>query len=400
MNNVSADIPIWSDADVQRIYDVREGRPFPRFYIFNDDPFQLRLITQFVEADQHAGSDGPAESFLAVCLAGIRAVEELPADVDAGWRKFLVYMIDMNNHFLWDLYHRDEVAAIAEWTVETIERYGWGPDGNSTALGQRHGNAMALAAKAGGGLRRDPKTGKFVYGDGDAARRLAGASGYRPGEASANRMADPATPPQQVLEQAAELASRAEAAKAGDRASQVFMAALGAKVAGDAATALKLFEEAAQIGDVQAMIEAGDGYAAAGSVGVARSWFERAVAAGSSEAFGHIARLAEAAGDEQGEREWSRKGADAGDAWCMGNYAYFRLLDAQQASGKDIGPILAETYSYAVRAAHLGQVNAMYSAGLASAFLGRGDEARDWLLRADEAHHPNARPMMRKLGLG
>lgn len=171
------DIPIWSDLDVQRIYDVREGRPFPRFYVFNDDPPQLRLMTEFVEADQQAGSAGPADAFLAACFAGIRAVEGLPDDTDVGWKKFLVYMIDMNNHFLWDLYHRDEVAAIAEWTVETIEQRRWGPDGNSTAMGQRHSNAMALAAKAGGGIRRDPRTGKFTYGNGDAARRLAGASG-------------------------------------------------------------------------------------------------------------------------------------------------------------------------------------------------------------------------------
>lgn len=170
------DIPIWNDADVQRIYDVREGHPFLRFHIFNENPLQLRLITDFVEADQQAGSAGSADAFLAACFAGIRAVDGLPDDIDVGWKKFLVYMIDMNNHFLWDLYHRDEVAAIAEWTVETIKRHRWGPDGNSTALGQRHGNAMALAAKAGGGVRHNPQTGKFAYGNGDAARRLAGAS--------------------------------------------------------------------------------------------------------------------------------------------------------------------------------------------------------------------------------
>jgi len=138
---------IWDDPDVQRIYDI--------------------------EAGQNAGSDGPASAFVDACLAGIRAVEELPGSVDPGWIKFLIYMVDMNNHFLWDLHHtRTETAAIGEWTVRAIQRFGWGPDGNSTPLGERHSNAMALAAAAGGGMHTTPD-GRFEYGDGRAARQAA-----------------------------------------------------------------------------------------------------------------------------------------------------------------------------------------------------------------------------------
>ena len=177
------DISIWDDPDVQRIYDVVDGQAWPRFSEFNDNLGQVDLVRGFVEADQNAASDAPASAFVAACLAGVRAVEGLSSSVDCGWIKFLVFQIDVNNHFLWDLHHRaTEVAAIAEWTVETIERNAWGPDGNTTALGQRHSNAMALAAAAGGGLRLNPNTGRFEYGNGDAARQAAFDAGFDHGD--------------------------------------------------------------------------------------------------------------------------------------------------------------------------------------------------------------------------
>lgn len=168
------DIPIWNDADVMRIYQVHDGQPFPMFHMFNDEPQHAQLVQQWITADQQAGSDGPPEAFITACLAGVRLVETLAGSAASGWLKFFIYMTDTNNHFLWDLYHcQAEVAAIADWTVETITGLGWGPDGNSTALGQRHSNAMGLAAAAGGGVRLNPATGRFGPGNGDRARQAA-----------------------------------------------------------------------------------------------------------------------------------------------------------------------------------------------------------------------------------
>ena len=120
------DIPIWDDPDVQRIYDLQDGQPWPRFAEFNEWPEQSALVRRFIEADQNAGSNGPPSAFIDACLAGVHAVEKLPRSVDLGWIKFFVYFVDVNNHFLWDLHHAaEEVAAIAEWTVRTIHRNGW-----------------------------------------------------------------------------------------------------------------------------------------------------------------------------------------------------------------------------------------------------------------------------------
>jgi hypothetical protein len=144
------DIAIRDDPDVMQIYQVRDGQPFPTFYLFNGDARQLQLVSTFVLADQNAGSGSPASAFVGACLTAIRAVEGLSTDVEPGRLKFFTYMCDTNNHFLWDLYHLPlEVGAIASWTVETIEKNGWCPDGNATAMEQRHGNSLALAAAAG-----------------------------------------------------------------------------------------------------------------------------------------------------------------------------------------------------------------------------------------------------------
>lgn len=173
------DIPIWADLDVQRIYDVVDGRPWPRFSEFNAFPDRHDLVFALTQADQNAGSDGPASAFIEACLAGIRVVEGLTGYVDPGWIKFFIYQVELNASFLWDLYRTsEEVAAIAEWVIATISRFGWGPDGNSTALGQRFSDALALAAAAGGGVQRNPTTGQFEYGNGDAARRAAALGGF------------------------------------------------------------------------------------------------------------------------------------------------------------------------------------------------------------------------------
>jgi TPR repeat protein len=396
-------IPIWSDPDVQRIYDIRDGRPWPRFAEFNGKPGQLQAVREFVEADQTAGSDGPAESYVQACLAGVRAVERLDGEVDPGWIKFFLFQIDQINLFLWDLHRRSaEVAAVAEWTVVTIEKHQWGPDGPSTAIGQVHSGAMALAAQAGGGLRQNPATDSFEYGDGSEARKLAGVTD-RP---LATEAVAEVSQPQEDSQVAADelLIKRLEEAQDGDRTGLLVVQAIGANDRGDHAKALELFEQAARLGDVNSMVEVAMIYMSRSDLESARFWFESSAKAGYTKSFSYLAKLAEQAGDQEREREWSRRGAEAGDTWAMGNYAYFLLNDAVQvqqrgAPERDVMELLRACREYAVRAAGSGQVNAMYSAGLSSVFLGDRSEGRRWLEQAEENGHPDARGMIDRFGL-
>lgn len=400
-------ISIWADPDVRRIYDLVDGRPWPRFSDFNDQPDRLQLVLEFVQADQAAGSAGPADGYLQACRAGVRAVETLDGRVDPGWIKFLVFQVDQNNAFLWDLYRRSaEVAAVAEWTVETIERHGWGPDGRTSAIGQVHAGAMALAAEAGGGVRRNPQTGAFERGDGSEARRLAGITD-QPSTADTDVAAGGGEEPPAGGESMSPdqlLAKRLEEAEQGDRTSLFVLHGVAAKERGDEAAALGHFEQAARLGDVESMVEVAIIYMSRNDHRSARFWFESSADAGYTKSFGYLVKLAEQAGDQEAEREWSRKGAEAGDAWAMGNHAYFLLTDAIQAQQRgtpepQVMALINECYGYAVRAANMGQVNAMYSAGLSSAILGNSREAYDWLVHAEQNGHPNARKMIEQWGL-
>lgn len=400
---MNGSLPIWGDPDVKAIYDLRDDQPIPRFAEFNAFPEQAELIFDFVRLDMETGIGTPASDYLEACLAGVRAVESLAGKIHPGWIKFLLCQIDRNNSLLWDQYRQpaDFVAAMGEWLVTTIHRFGWGPDGNSTPLGQRHSNSMAIAAEAGGGVHPSPTTGRVEYGDGSEARRLAGVA----------QAAESAEPPDSSSQETkepdnawGEFAGHVEAARSGDDASKLVLEGAAAEAAGDTQLALELYERAARLGQPQGMYEAGVIYREGGDRQSATFWLEAAAEAGLPNAYCHLASLAEEAGDPQREREWSRLGAEAGHAWCMGNYAYFLLMDAHQAvqSGareSDVTPVLRECLEYATRAANRGQVNAMFSAGLASVFLDRRREGLEWLTRADENGHPDARRMIQQFSL-
>lgn len=400
---MNENVPIWGDPDVKEIYDLRDGQPIPRFAEFNAFPDQAELIFGFVRLDMENGSGTPPDDYIDACLAGVRAVEGLAGKLHPGWIKFLLCQIDRNNSLLWDQYRQpaDFVAAMGEWLVTTIHRFGWGPDGNSTPLGQRHSNSMAVAAEAGGGIRMNPATGRFEYGDGSEARRLAG---VEVPAASAN-LSDVTDGQGIETEDSWDAFTRhLEAAEDGDDASKLVVQGAAAQVAGDNQLALELYERAARLGEPQGMYEAGVIHRENGDSQSAVFWLEAAADAGRSDAYGHLANLAEAAGDPRKEREWSRRGAEAGHAWSMGNYAYFLLMDAQQgaqsgAAESEVVNGLRQCLDYATRAANQGQVNAMFSAGIASVFLDRRRDGLEWLTRADENGHPDARRMIQQFNL-
>lgn len=288
----------------------------------------------------------------------------------------------------------------------------WGPDGRTSALGQRHSNAMAIVAETGGGVRRNPETGAVEYGDGNDARRAAFAYGFGQGivtpEPEASRPAEPSSehygPVTMVQDAAAAIHYRLERAASGDKASEIFLSAFLAQEQGDEAGFVAGLEEAARLGDAEAMLEAGRAHAMQGNAQLARFWVETALQAGLSQAYSLLVQLGEAAGDEAAEREWSQRGAEAGDGWSMGNHAYFLLMDARQGIDANspksvVNSLLDQCLHYAVRAAHLGHVTAMYSAGLASAIMDDRHGALRWLEAADENGHPNARGIIERFGL-
>lgn len=169
---------IFSDNDVQRVFELAGNEAVaPRLDDLEDHDRQL--IMQFIRADQDPEKLATPAMLIAACAAGVKAFEQLsdpmPRSWAAGWKKFVLYITSLNTQTLWDRFQKDsghsgETAVFADWVVFSIGHYDWGPDGNSTPLGKQHSYCMAVAAEAGGGIRKNPETGRYEAPDGSAAR--------------------------------------------------------------------------------------------------------------------------------------------------------------------------------------------------------------------------------------
>jgi hypothetical protein len=169
-------IPIWEDPDVQKIYDVgSNGEPQLRLHLLSGA--DLALVLPFIEADEALIQRSPVDPapseamWTKACCLGVKAFENLSEEALIGWRKFVVYQVGEDAGLMWRRHkNSQETAMFAEWATVTINRNGWGPDGNSTPLGEQHSWSMGTAAEAGGGTRLNPATGRFEAPTGEAAR--------------------------------------------------------------------------------------------------------------------------------------------------------------------------------------------------------------------------------------
>jgi hypothetical protein len=182
---------IFGDGDVQRVFDVSGGGLRPKLEDLEDP--DRELVTGFMQADGEAAQLKTPGAIISACAAGVRAFENLsdpmPRSWSAGWKKFVLYITALNSQFLWDRHHRaSETAMFADWVVFSIGHSGWGPDGNSSPLGKQHTYCMAVATEAGGGIQKNPVTGRFEAPDGTAARN------YDPASASMRGQTPPAAP--------------------------------------------------------------------------------------------------------------------------------------------------------------------------------------------------------------
>jgi hypothetical protein len=223
---------IFRDNDVQYVFDLAgQGTVAPKLDDLDDHDRQLFM--QFVHADQDPEKLATPAGLVAACVAGTKAFEQLsdpmPRSWSAGWKKFILYITALNTQTLWDRFQNEtgrayETAIFADWVVFSIGHSGWGPDGNSTPLGKQHSYCMAVAAEAGGGIKMNPRTGRYEAPDGSAARNyslaaeLAGAPVERSVSMARTQMTDPAPSGAQGDEQPP-AASRWEVAR--ERARQV-----------------------------------------------------------------------------------------------------------------------------------------------------------------------------------
>jgi TPR repeat protein len=212
-----------------------------------------------------------------------------------------------------------------------------------------------------------------------------------------------------------------QAGQPGDVAGQIY--ARGVAVEREA---LRNFEEAARLGHLDAMYNAGrlannlgdmdtarfwweaaanagHGGAAqnmaasemqAGRLDKARPWFLRAAKLGNPDGFSALTQMAREAGDDAEEMRWARAGAEAGHPFCMLRFGQLTLRfhgdDPQAVRG---------ALPYLEQAGEQGDPEAMFLAGIGHNRVGDRYDARHWLLRAEQAGYPRARQALNQFRL-
>lgn len=188
-------IAIWEDPDVRVIFDYQSLQPLMKMSMLGEPDHAL--VIRFVNADSQAHDQAPAADFIAACIAGVAAFENLSHEAPIGFRKFLVHQVALNTSIMWNRFGNGrETRVFADWVMATLSANGWNPDGGTTPLGQRATWNMGVAAQSGGGVRRNPRTGRFETPDGQDARMVALAGSFedRPCLSSPReRRADPSS---------------------------------------------------------------------------------------------------------------------------------------------------------------------------------------------------------------
>jgi hypothetical protein len=163
---------IWEDADVRDVSRFEAGQA-----VYDQDVLTAGDRAQIAGFLSSAGRvDGrDAQTYIAAALSGVNAYEELSPMCPMGWRKLVVYDVSELAHELWRRFSLErETAMLAQWVSVTIESNRWGPDGNSSPLGQHHSYSMSLAGQTGVGiLKIDPETGMASAPTGNEARLAA-----------------------------------------------------------------------------------------------------------------------------------------------------------------------------------------------------------------------------------
>ena len=209
----------------------------------------------------------------------------------------------------------------------------------------------------------------------------------------------------------------------GEAASQARARGFAADMRGEKQAAVAHYEQAARLGDVGAMFDAGclnndlgrkaastywwESAAAAGhtdaasnlaacairdgNLPLANEWFGKLAELGGSRGFAALTQLAEDVGDAQAALRWSRLGADAGHPFCLVRYSQLLV----QANPGDQA-VLHQALAMQERAAAMGDANGMFLAGITNGQLGNLAGARRWLEQAEDAGYSRARSFIER----
>ena len=216
-------------------------------------------------------------------------------------------------------------------------------------------------------------------------------------------------------------------ANAGEPAADARMNGIAAAMQGDHAAALRAFEAAAQMGDVDSMYDAGqtahdlglkpqsvywfETAAAAGHAGAAynlgviagtggdlagaQRWWEQAATLGDPSGYAALTQMACDGGDDAAEARFARLGAAAGQPFCQLRHGQLVM----RAHPQDAGVLQGEVIPVLTKAFDAGEDGAAFLIGIAYGQLRDMSNTRLWLKRAEADGDADATRVLREHGL-
>jgi len=217
-------------------------------------------------------------------------------------------------------------------------------------------------------------------------------------------------------------------AKAGDPASEHHMRGMSLWGNGHPEEAMAELSEAAKLGDVPAMKNAGDlakemGWTDqslfwfesaanagnppsmwnmavfslnAGDLATAAHWYKRSAEAGLADGYAALTQMARDRKDDAAERKWSKLGAEMGQTFCMSIYAFVLALDTED--NGDV-PTLRRAREFAQQAAARGDSASMSLAAILNFRLGDHDRGRRYVQMVVDSGDPDEIGSLRRHGL-
>ncbi len=131
-----------------------------------------------------------------------------------------------------------------------------------------------------------------------------------------------------------------------------------------------------------------------GDRAAAACWAERQGEVGEGAGYAALTQFAAESGDKEAEFTWSGLGTEMDQDFCQQRHAQLLMQ-----RNPDNPPVLQKALGYAIRSGEQGNNSGFWVAGIISSTLGDQAADRDWLLKAEQASHPDPRRVIDKYGL-
>ena len=154
------------------------------------------------------------------------------------------------------------------------------------------------------------------------------------------------------------------------------------------------YETAANAGNADSMWNMATHALNAGNLASAADWYQKSAEAGLPDGYAALTQLASDRDDPDAERHWARLGAECGQTFCMGRHGLLLLMDAN-----DDVPTMRRGREFLEQAADRGDVDAMALAANVNRQLGDRDRGQRFVKMVVDSGNEEEIDRLRRYGL-